>query len=104
MQINYIYNKRMINGKAIPVQRGPLPITLQLTWAGKSYKITTSNERPPIQSIVEIRNNLIEIHYATGEAENAKSYGYEGDFIVAGLFDEFMRGKPAAIKKFSWAA
>ena len=89
---------------ALAESSGPEPITIKMIWAGKTYEILTSSDRPPIQSIVEINSRLIEIHYETGEVEKAKSGGTEGDFMVATLFHEFMLGDSSPVKKFTWAA
>jgi len=95
--------KKWAEDAAKPRPPGLGSLGINFIQGGKTYSIGTTTERPPIQFVVELKSNLIEIHYTTGETELARSCGCE-DYLIVNLIEELFCGKPAAIKKFKWAA
>jgi hypothetical protein len=49
---------------------------------------------------------LIEIHYTTGESEEARvqSSDYPDSFCLTVLWDELWRGRAPAVEPYTWAA
>jgi hypothetical protein len=87
-------------------QTEPLTLSISLQVGGRSLRLLTFKNRPPIYQVRIRREDLIEIHYTTGESEEARvqSSDYPDSFCLKTLWSEHWQGQAPAVRPYRWVA
>jgi hypothetical protein len=97
--VSYQYNLGMGQPKEAQIAH-----ILTYTLCGRVLKLVTLCTRPPVVQITLVEENVIELHYSTGEVERAHRTNSDlpDSFLLSRLVDETLGGEKPLIAPFVW--